>query len=684
MRGKARCVKTTRRAGHVARRSKGRKARASCAPGKKRLPKRSVRGKFKRGKARCVKVHRRSTARRTKTTRRAPRRSRIHEQMHRARHHAYGEDTPIYADEPRRKKRRKGRRRQTAKQRAASLKNLRKARRRSHGRRKHHRRKNPIALAPKRRRHHRRHRRHNPVALAPKRRHHRRRHHSRRHHRRHNPIALAPRRHRFSARMGNPLEGPGDFFAGLLGVATGYSLASLADRYASTHALTVATDGSGTVTDAPATGQIYDAEAPSLPIWSSWQRLAAAAAAILVPGAVSGMVQGSARAFLQLAAFGALGRTAGKAMDDAVVALSGATPPTIIQQLYAPEIAANARLATATTTQPTAIAPSSAFAGLPRGMRGMGRPRGLLGPARGFGAGASQVVGRGAAAFNAGIPAASLQGYLTQLSEAASYYARGVYASAQATLFSVSNKILAAVSPQVIGVQQVPAWLASLSAMTNTAQDPATVLGQIQTVAGVLKQLVRYYPTTMFRIGVFPGWTWGQWPPNVSVVGTAAVITATAAVSGGSGSAAGVLGVPRARPMGRGSSTSTPSSGNPASSTTPGGSGGGANGACGTLVDPVAAAVSSNISHWPSAAQPPMNPYTAGQDCCQDDCNSFPIPSSLPTPTPPPTPPTSYPSPPVSPPSVSPPPTTSSAPPVSPPATTTTTVIPTPPPAPPR
>lgn len=149
----------------------------------------------------------------------------------------------------------------------------------------------------------------------------------------------------------------------VLGVATGYVLASGADRYLSTAPIS----GSGAQEQPPA-GSIYNSEAVALPIWSSWQRLLAGAASVGVPLIIAGMLRNPAgKSFFQLAGFGALARTAGKAADDglAMVAMKMTTPNPTLVRLYAPEIAAVAKAASVIPPNQLPPAQTATFAGLP-------------------------------------------------------------------------------------------------------------------------------------------------------------------------------------------------------------------------------------------------------------------------------------------------------------------------------
>src|SRR5579864_4808874 len=189
-----------------------------------------------------------------------------------------------------------------------------------------------------RRRRRRRHRRRNPLA-ATEARHHRRRH-RRHHHRRHNPIS-----------------GMREFGMGILGLGLGGFLVSTAFRFGVTHPLNTAGQ------DAPAQGQVYNAEAPNIPIWNiGWKAL----------GISSQVKSSSAKSFWQLAGFGGLGFVGVKAFNDvATWALKKMTTPSPMGlRLLAPEIMALTDQGSAALAAPQAIrAPSGhvvGTAGLPR------------------------------------------------------------------------------------------------------------------------------------------------------------------------------------------------------------------------------------------------------------------------------------------------------------------------------
>lgn len=156
-----------------------------------------------------------------------------------------------------------------------------------------------------------------------------------------------------------------EFMSGVLGAGFGYMLSSAVDRYTATHAL----DANNM--DTPAAGQIYNSEAVDLPIWSSWQRIAGAVASVAVPLFVASRLSNpAAKSFFQIAGFAAVARGVGKAGDDAIAMLSGgASAPALVQQLYAPEIAADAKL-TGSPSGLTSIQPGT-FGSLPAltGMR---------------------------------------------------------------------------------------------------------------------------------------------------------------------------------------------------------------------------------------------------------------------------------------------------------------------------
>ncbi len=237
-------------------------------------------------------------------------------------------------------------------------------RRRRHRRR----RRNPVAVAaaPRRRRR-RHHRRRNPVAAAPRRR--RRRHHRRRK----NPIALETHRRHHRRRRRNPLSGGKDFASGVLGLVFGGLIASFADRFAATNALTDSgqKDGKGQTifTDTPTAGHLYNTEAPIAPIWTSMKRIGFAAAGVILPFGISAYVKGAgAKSFFQLAGFGALGYVGVKTATDVATKFLGQTK--LGNRLLAPEVVAhNAQVLTGPQTLNTP-APSPTLAGLPFGLGG--------------------------------------------------------------------------------------------------------------------------------------------------------------------------------------------------------------------------------------------------------------------------------------------------------------------------
>lgn len=216
----------------------------------------------------------------------------------------------------------------------------------------------------------------------------RRRRRRRRGGRRHNPVhhrRYAHHRHPFMRRnpLANPMGSIAEVFSGILGVGTGYVFADAIDRLLSTHALTPNVKGNG-YTDTPPAGQLWDSEASILPIWSSWQRILAAAVLVFTPGMASRFVRGSkGKAFLQLASYGAGAKVGGKLLTDglalAAAKMSGTVGPvqTNLLRLYAPEVAVAARLsqvqgnpapltASAAGTSPTQ--PAGMLAGPPRGV----------------------------------------------------------------------------------------------------------------------------------------------------------------------------------------------------------------------------------------------------------------------------------------------------------------------------
>lgn len=245
------------------------------------------------------------------------------------------------------------------------------------------RKKNPIAAAPRKGRKYKRgkkaghstrgkglpytyHRRANAA---------RRGHDRRRGHRiRRNPVAMRRRHNPIGGyRRSNPITGPAEFFAGVLGVGMGFAFSSFLDRLVCTHPYTAST-GTTTMMDSPAVGQIYNSEAVALPVWQAntaggmpW-RLVAAGGSIVIPLGAAALINThpALKSFFQLMGFAAVGKLAGKLIED-FVSTSMATNATV-QQLYAPEIAAQAKLTGAASTALTPATPAT-FAGLPKGFR---------------------------------------------------------------------------------------------------------------------------------------------------------------------------------------------------------------------------------------------------------------------------------------------------------------------------
>lgn len=186
-------------------------------------------------------------------------------------------------------------------------------------------------------------------------------HEERRRHKRRNPRRRRAREERRHPRRRNPINGWQEMLAGVFGVAAGYVIASGGDRFVATHALNAAGQ------DAPVQGDIYNSEAISLPLWSSWSRLGVAVLSVGAPLVIAANVRSAAwKSFFQLAGFGALARTAGKAADDGIAALAGAYAPgnTTLVRLYAPEMAALTAVSASAVTAPAA-ATAGTFAGLP-------------------------------------------------------------------------------------------------------------------------------------------------------------------------------------------------------------------------------------------------------------------------------------------------------------------------------
>lgn len=190
------------------------------------------------------------------------------------------------------------------------------------------------------------------------RKHSKRRHHRRHYSRRRNPLPLV-------GVLANPIGRPMQFLGKAVSLGIGYLWEDAVIRYASTHALT----GTGTVlTDQPAAGQIYNSEAPLLPLWSDYTKLAISVAGVAAPLIAGRFV---ARDFMNHAFLAAAVRFFGKLAVDATAQfvpqmLPSADATTL--RLYGAEAAAQARLAQVNVT-PAASAPAATFAGLPKGAR---------------------------------------------------------------------------------------------------------------------------------------------------------------------------------------------------------------------------------------------------------------------------------------------------------------------------
>lgn len=274
----------------------------------------------------------------------APRRRRRHARAAAAMPRRRRRARAAAAEAPRRR-RRKTTRRFTRKQRSASLRNLGKARsarrRAKRAHRKHpvraysyHRRPKRVRVRAHRsyeesRRRPRR-RRHARAAEAPRRR--------RRHHRRHSRASAgaASSRRRHSHRrerytMENPLDGA-ELLISLFTGALGFGTMDLVDRYLATHALVAGTatttGGTSTYTDTPPTSGdyngLYNATAVLAPM--NLTRWLAGTIGPAVPIIAAQMIKAPAgRAALQMFGFGALMRTAGKAITNLVASMTNTT-----------------------------------------------------------------------------------------------------------------------------------------------------------------------------------------------------------------------------------------------------------------------------------------------------------------------------------------------------------------------
>jgi hypothetical protein len=159
-----------------------------------------------------------------------------------------------------------------------------------------------------------------------------------------------------------------EFGMGVFGLALGGFIASTAYRFGVTHALAAGNR------DAPAAGQVYNAEAANPPIWrQGWKALVIAVGSVILPFGVSSWVKSSgAKSFWQLAGFGSLGFFGVKVLNDVAAkgVMSMTTPNATGLRLFAPEIMGTADLNAANVGALAAIQAPSArttgTAGIPR------------------------------------------------------------------------------------------------------------------------------------------------------------------------------------------------------------------------------------------------------------------------------------------------------------------------------
>jgi hypothetical protein len=166
-----------------------------------------------------------------------------------------------------------------------------------------------------------------------------RRHHRRPKHRTHHRKHHAHRARRHHVRAFNPIHGWGQGLSAFAGVGIGALLTILSDRVATSHALTATGGGSG-YADAPAVGQLYNADAVAAPIWSSWKRLAVAGADIVVPFGLSMATKKhpKVQTFFQAWVIAAGAVVGGKALMDLVVKVPMFNRGPKGARLLAPEI----------------------------------------------------------------------------------------------------------------------------------------------------------------------------------------------------------------------------------------------------------------------------------------------------------------------------------------------------------
>lgn len=141
-----------------------------------------------------------------------------------------------------------------------------------------------------------------------------------------------------------------DTLAVIASGAAGFYLASLADRFVATHALLTI---GGSPADGPPVGAVYNTEAVTAPIWSSWKRIGVAVAAVAVPLVISAKGPSAWKTTMRGVAIGAAVRGVGKSLDDLSAKMMGTGA--MGERLFAQEIKSQNGMMNSAATAPNAL-----------------------------------------------------------------------------------------------------------------------------------------------------------------------------------------------------------------------------------------------------------------------------------------------------------------------------------------
>lgn len=141
-----------------------------------------------------------------------------------------------------------------------------------------------------------------------------------------------------------------DTLAVIASGAAGFYLASLADRFVATHALLTI---GGSPADGPPVGAVYNTEAVTAPIWSSWKRIGVAVGAVAVPLLISAKGPSAWKTTMRGVAIGAAVRGVGKSLDDLSAKMMGTGA--MGERLFAQEIKSQNGMMNSAATAPNAL-----------------------------------------------------------------------------------------------------------------------------------------------------------------------------------------------------------------------------------------------------------------------------------------------------------------------------------------